>query len=99
MAPASLYDLVVTGRELQYVAKAANGKLKLTSTSTGPTAHNVNGRELVTTIFTVDCHGQIGIVNEGILYSLKIDLETAALSFSPGLTPQTAVSSHWTSTT
>ena len=84
MAPVGLYDLVVTGHGLQYVAKAADGALVLTSASTGSTAQIVDGREIVTSIFTIDCDGRIGVMNDGIHYSWNISPDDGSIAFSPG---------------
>ncbi|KAI5361605.1 Putative PAN/Apple domain-containing protein [Septoria linicola] len=80
-APAGLYDLVVAGPQMHYVAKAADGEVVLTLASTGTTAEDVNGRTIVTSIFTVDCDGRIGAMHEGIHYSLEVN---ANISFTAG---------------
>lgn len=84
MTPAGLYDLLVADSELQYVAKAADGALVLTSASTGSTAQIINGREMVTSIFTIDCDGHIGMVNQGTHYRWNINPDDGSITFSPG---------------
>ena len=79
-----LYDLVITGPEPQYVAKAADGGLVLTSASTGPIAQNVDGRSIATTIFTVDCDGRIGVMQEGIAYVWDATVDGKSTSFTAG---------------
>ncbi|KAF2771107.1 hypothetical protein EJ03DRAFT_269125 [Teratosphaeria nubilosa] len=87
-APAGLYDLVVTGlgSEPQYVAKAANGDLVLTTVSTGPTAQKIPEHEqpCATSIFTVDCDGHVGVTHEGSPYSWNTHADGKGTSFTPG---------------
>jgi hypothetical protein len=63
-----VYDLVLETDDPakpQFVAQAKDGSLVLSDTSTGPSPQNVNGIEIVTTIFTVDCKGNVGVTNGG----------------------------------
>ncbi|KAF2771678.1 hypothetical protein EJ03DRAFT_21840, partial [Teratosphaeria nubilosa] len=83
-APAGIFDLILTGEKLQYVAKAADGQLVLTPASTGTTAQEVDGRTIVTSIFTVDCDGRIGVIHEGSLFSWTISADGQSTSFVPG---------------
>lgn len=94
-APAGVYDLVTAGSEPQYVAKTADGGLVLLPASTGSTGQKDNGQTpaAVTSIFTVDCDGRIGVMHDGVSYSWKIDADGKGTSFTAG-----AHSADWTMT-
>ncbi|PPJ53272.1 hypothetical protein CBER1_11935 [Cercospora berteroae] len=84
-APAGLYDLILTGPgpERRYVAKAADGALVLTSASTRAIAQDVDGRSIVTSIFTVDCDGRIGVMDRGVHYNWNASPHDSRLEFTP----------------
>lgn len=94
-APAGVYDLVTAGSEPQYVAKTADGGLVLLPASTGSTGQKDNGQTpaAVTSIFTVDCDGRIGVMHDGVSYNWKIDADGKGTSFTAG-----AHSADWTMT-
>ena len=83
-APEGLYDLVLAGRDMLYLAKASNGRLVLTSNSTGADVKDIDGQSAVTSIFTVDCDGRIGVMHEGISYSWNINADGRGTSFTTG---------------
>ncbi|KAF2206261.1 hypothetical protein CERZMDRAFT_53502 [Cercospora zeae-maydis SCOH1-5] len=71
--PKNIYDLVLADEDLakpQFVAKTNDGSLILSDASTGPWSQNVDGVHILTSIFTVDCHGNIGVANGSMNLSL-----------------------------
>ncbi|KAG6240419.1 hypothetical protein E4U25_007983 [Claviceps purpurea] len=64
-APDGLYDLLLAGQEPRFVAMERTGIFTLTTT-TRPSGPNAN---LLTTIFRVNCEGQITLEVEGQPYS------------------------------
>ncbi|KAK4612187.1 hypothetical protein CLAFUW4_13084 [Fulvia fulva] len=83
-APTGYFDLVLAGNKPQYVAKAANGGVVLTSASTGATAKNVNGQSIVTSISTVDCKGCFGVEQGNTAYTWDISANGQSTTLTTG---------------
>ncbi|SMR45717.1 unnamed protein product [Zymoseptoria tritici ST99CH_1E4] len=72
-APQGVYDLILADDDAaksQFVGRADDGSLVLTSASTGPSGQRVDGKNVATSIFTVDCKGNVGFSQESKTSSL-----------------------------
>lgn len=85
-APTGVYDIVLSGPTLQYVAMTSDGNTVLTTSSTGATPMRQNGQELVTGIFGVDCRGRITVTHGGSPYTWDISTDGTSTAFATGLT-------------
>ncbi|SMR63261.1 unnamed protein product [Zymoseptoria tritici ST99CH_3D1] len=67
-APQGAYDLILAEHDEtppHWVARTEEGNLVLTDASTGPSGQVVNGQNLVTSVFTIDCDGAVSVIREG----------------------------------
>ncbi|OTA95534.1 hypothetical protein M434DRAFT_379786 [Hypoxylon sp. CO27-5] len=83
-APAGIYDIVLSGKTLQYVAKTSQGGLVLTTSSTGTTPVRRNGQTIVTSIFGVDCKGRLTVTQNGSPYTWDISADGTTTTFTAG---------------
>ncbi|OTB09274.1 hypothetical protein M426DRAFT_18647 [Hypoxylon sp. CI-4A] len=80
-----IYDIVLLGETLKYVAKTSQGGLVLTSSSTGPTAVERDDQTIVTSIFGVDCKGKLSVTENGSPFTWDISADGASTTFTPGI--------------
>lgn len=78
------YDIVLAGGTPQYIAKAANGNMVLTSASTGTSPKTVNGQSIITSIFNVDCKGRINVKQGATQYTWDTNTDGTAATFVTG---------------
>ncbi|KJX93408.1 hypothetical protein TI39_contig4321g00009 [Zymoseptoria brevis] len=84
-APEGLYDILIVAPTPKYVARAANGDVVLTDSSTGAAGQIVNERKLYTTIFGVSCQGFLSITQDGQPYTATTDkVKTTIVAGSDG---------------
>ncbi|KAI1771146.1 hypothetical protein F4818DRAFT_450028 [Hypoxylon cercidicola] len=86
-APAGVYDIVLAGSTLKYVAMTSHGDAVLTSSSTGTTAVQRDGQSIVTSVFGVDCQGRITVIQDGSQYIWDISADGSSTAFTPDTTP------------
>ncbi|CAK1362944.1 hypothetical protein CB0940_04911 [Cercospora beticola] len=68
-APDGVYDIVMlVGSTPRYLAKLNNGRVVLTTTSTGARVQTRQGQQMQTTVFKVDCMSKITAVQNGQAY-------------------------------
>lgn len=84
-APVGIFDIVMAGPTPQYVAKASNGGVVLTTSSTGPNAKTVRGQSIVTSIFGVDCKGRISVKQGTTQYTWDVTADGTSTAFTSGV--------------
>ncbi|XXH02465.1 hypothetical protein Hte_008841 [Hypoxylon texense] len=84
-APEDVYDIVLAGSTLQYVAMTSQGDAVLTNSSIGNTPVQRDGQFMATSIFGVDCIGRISVTQDGSPYTWDISEDGLSTTFTPGI--------------
>ncbi|KAI4863003.1 hypothetical protein F4820DRAFT_459777 [Hypoxylon rubiginosum] len=83
-APDGVYDIVLAGSTLQYIAMTSQGDAILTSSSTGTMPVQRDGQFIATSIFGVDCIGRITVTQDGSPHTWDISEDGSSTTFTPG---------------